>query len=116
MQKGERQTKRTMWFRGQNVPILYGSRRKDVFGSEDWIARGTIQRIGTTIFATVFFCASAALVVASPRLRAEISEVVGGVSGQIFGTALAVFAFVLACVGMFLTFKLVRGLVRSFYK
>jgi hypothetical protein len=30
MQKGERQTKRTMWFRGQNVAILYSSRRKDI--------------------------------------------------------------------------------------
>ena len=56
MQKGERDAKRTMWFRGRNVPILYGSDRKDILGSGDWIARGTIQRIGATIFATGFFC------------------------------------------------------------
>jgi hypothetical protein len=116
MQKGERQAKRTMWFRGQNVPILCSTRRKDIFGSEDWIARGTIQRIGTIFFATAFFCGSAALFVTSPRLRDEISEMIGGVSGRIIGTGLAAFAILVACVGMFLTFRLVRGVVRAFYK
>ena len=116
MQKGERDAKRTMWFRGQNVPILYGSDRKDILGSGDWIARGTIQRIGATIFATGFFCGSIALVVASPRLRDEIWEAIGGVSGQVFGTLLAGFAFLVACIGMFVTFRLLRAVVRSFYK
>lgn len=105
-----------MWFRGQNVPILYGRGRKDIFGSEDWTARGTIQRIGATIFATGFFCGSVALFLASLLIRAEISEIVGGVLGQIFGTVLAVLAFLVACIGMFLTFRVVRGIVRSFYK
>jgi len=116
MQKGERQTKRTMWFRGQNVPILYSSARKDIFGSEDWIARGTIQKIGTTIFATVFFCGSIALFVASLLMRAQTSEMVGGVWGQIFGFILAVLAFCVACAGMIFAVRLVRGVVRSFYK
>ncbi|MGA7633610.1 MAG: hypothetical protein WCB11_22845 [Terriglobales bacterium] len=66
MQKGERQTKRMMWFRGQQVPILSSTRRKDIFGSEDWIARGTIQRIGAIIFATIFFCGSAAFLSPAP--------------------------------------------------
>jgi hypothetical protein len=116
MQKEERQTKRMMWFRGQNVPILYSTRRKDIFGSEDWIARGTIQRIGTIIVALVFFCGSAALFVASPLLRDEIVETIGGVLGRIAGTGLAAFAILVACIGMFLTFRLVRGVVRAFYK
>ncbi len=116
MQKGERQAKRTTWFRGQNVPILYSTGRKDILGSEDWIARGTIQRIGTIIIATVFFCGSAALVVASPLLRDEISEMIGGVLGLIVGTGLAAFAILVACIGMFLTFRLVRGVVRAFNK
>jgi hypothetical protein len=116
VQKTERQPKRTMWFRGQNVPILYGRGRKDILGSEDWIARGTIQRIGATIVATVFFCGSAALFVASLLIRAQISETVGGVFGQIFGTVLAVLAFLVACIGMFLTFRLVRGIARSIYR
>jgi hypothetical protein len=105
-----------MWFRGQNVPILYGRGRKDTFGSEDWIARGTIQRIGATIVAAVFFCASVALFIAGLLIRAQISVTVGGVFGQIFGTVLAVLAFLVACIGMFLTFRLVQGVVRSFYK
>ena len=116
MKNRERQTKRTMWFRGQNVPILYSTRRKDIFGSEDWIARGTLQRIGTIIFATVFFCGSAALFVASPRLRDELSEMIGGVLGRIVGTGLAAFAILVACIGMFLTFRLVRGVVRAYSK
>ena len=114
--KGERQPKRTMWFRGQNVPILYGRSRKDIFGSEDWIARGAIQRIGATIVATVFFGGSIALFVASFLMGTRTSEIAGGVLGQILGTVLAVLAFLVACIGMFLTFRLVRGVVRSFYK
>jgi hypothetical protein len=104
-----------MWFRGQNVPILYGTRRKDIFGSKDWIARGTLQRIGSIMFAAVFFCGSTALFVASPLLRDEISEMIGGVLGRIVGTGLAAFAILPACFGMFLTFRLVRGVVRSFH-
>ena len=115
MQKEERQPKHTMWFRGQNVPVLYGRGRKNIFGSEDWTAQGTIQKIGATIFATVFFCASGALFVASLLVRAEISETVGGVSGLVLGTVLAVLAFLVACIGMFVTFRLVRGVVRSFH-
>ncbi len=105
-----------MLFRGQNVPILYGLGRKNILGSEDWTARGTIQKIGATIFAIGFFCGSVALFVASFLVRAEISETVGGVLGPIFGSLLAVLAFLVACMGMFLTFRLARGIVRSFYK
>jgi hypothetical protein len=116
IQSRERHTKRTMWFRGQSVPILYGQDRKDIFGSEYWVARGTIQKIGTIILAAVFFCASVALFVASRSIRAEVSESVNGVPGQLFGTGLAVFAVVVALCGMFLTVRLVRGIFRSFYK
>src|SRR5260370_30935229 len=101
MQKGERQTERTMWFRGQNVPILYSSTRKDIFGSEDWIARGTIQKIGTTIFATVFFCGSIALFVASLLIRAPTLEMVVRVWGQIFWFFLAVLPFCVSCAWVF---------------
>src|ERR1700739_4895912 len=116
MQKGERQTKRTMWFRGQNVPILYGSARKDLFGSEAWIARGTIQKIGATVFAAVFFCGSLALFVASFLVRGEISENVGGVLGKVFGFILAVLSLLVACAGMFLAVRMAQGVVRSFRK
>ena len=112
----QRQEAGQIWFRGQNVPILYGRGRKNIFASEDWIARGTIQKIGATIIATVFFCGSVALFVAGLLVRAELSKTLGGVLGQISGTVLAVLAFLVACIGMFLTFRLARGVVRSFYK
>jgi hypothetical protein len=115
-QKGERQTKRTMWFRGQYVPILYSSDRTDGFLSKSWVAKGTTQRIGAIIFATVFFCGSTALLVASILMRVQISETMKGVLGQVFGIVLAVLAFLVACFGMLLTFRLARGVVRSFHR
>lgn len=102
-----------MWFKGQYVPILYGSGRKGIFGSEDWVARGTVQKIGATIIATIFFCGSVAFFIAGLLVRAELSENVGGVLGQILGTLLTLLAFLVACIGIFLTFRLVRGIVRS---
>jgi hypothetical protein len=116
VQKGEGQTKRTMWFRGQFVPILYGRSRKDIFGSEDWVAKGTTQRIGAIMFAAVFFCGSIALLFGGVLVRAEISQSMGGILGQVFGIGLAVLAFLVACTALLLTFRLVRGVVRSVYK
>jgi hypothetical protein len=115
MHERKREPKRTILFKGQNVPVLYSSRRKDILGSEDWIARGTVQRIGATVFAAGFFCGSVALFVASflMGVGAQTSEIIGGISGRFFGTMLAILAFLAACVGMFLTFRLVRGVVRS---
>jgi hypothetical protein len=114
VQKGEGQTKRTMWYRGQFVPILYGRSRKDIFGSEDWVAKGTIQRIGALVFAAAFFCGSIALPFAGVLVRAEISQRMAGILGQVFGMGLAVLAFLVACTAMLLSFRLVRGVVRSF--
>jgi hypothetical protein len=105
-----------MWFRGQNVPILYGRGRKNIIASEDWTARGTVQRIGATIFAIGFFCGSVAFAVAGFLVGSKLSENVGGILGQILGTLLTFLAFLVACIGMFLTFRLARGVVRSFYK
>ncbi len=108
--------KATVWFRGQYVPILSGTGRKDIFGSEAWIAKGTTQRVGASIFATVLFCGSIALFVASLLLTTETSFMVGGVLGHVFGLGLSVLAFMVGCMGMFLTFRLVRGIIRSFHK
>jgi hypothetical protein len=105
-----------MWFRGQYVPILYSSDPKGRFLSKDWVARGALQRIGAIIFGTVFFCGSSGLFFSSFVTRARIADATGGVLGQIFGTILALIAFLVACVGMLLTFRIARGVVRSFYK
>jgi hypothetical protein len=116
IENGKQQSKNTMWFKGQNVPILYGSDRKGIFGSESWFAKGTIQRIGATVFASVCFGCAAALFVSLRRLGAEVMGDVGGLSGQIFATALVACALAMACTCLFLTFRLTRGIVRSFDK
>ena len=116
MQKRERQPKDMMWFRGQFVPVLYGRSRKDIFGSKDWVAQGTLQKVGAIIFAAVFFCSAIALPFAAILVRAEISQSTRGVWGQVFGIGLEVLAFLVAFATMLLSFRLVRGIVRSFYK
>jgi len=110
----KRQTKRTMWFRGQYVPILYGRTRKDIFGSEDWAPSGTVQRIGAGIFAAGFFCASVAFFVASPFIRLQTLRDMGGIFGQVFGTVLLVLAVLVASGIMFAALGLAQGVVRSF--
>jgi hypothetical protein len=105
-----------MWFRGQHVPILSGSSRKDIFGSEDWVTTRTVQRIGASIFAMVFFCTSVALFVASPYIRVRNLARHGGISGQVFGTVLAVLAVLMASGAMFVAFRLARAVVHSLYR
>jgi hypothetical protein len=114
--KGEPQGNRTAWFRGQYVPILGAGTRKDMLGTESWVARGTIQRIGASIFAVVLFSSSVALFVASLFVRQEILAYAGGTLGQIVGFALTVLALVGASLVMFLAFRIVRGIVRSFQR
>ena len=111
-----RKTKRTMWFRGQYVPILYSRNRASVFGTAQWVARGTIQRIGAIIFAMIFFCSSIGLFLASVVVRSQIAAETGGFLGQVFGIAFAVFAFCVGCFALLLTFRLGRGVARSFHK
>jgi len=116
VQQGERQPKGMMWFRSQYVPILYSRGRTDGFLGKDWVARGTTQRIGASIFAIVFFCSSVALFVAGSLIGAKTSQDMDGIVGQISGIVLAALAFLVACFVMFLTFRLVRCIVRSFQK
>jgi hypothetical protein len=96
-----------MWFRGQFVPILYGSSRKDVFGSEVWVCRSTIQRIGAILFATVFLGGGIALLFTVPAMRVEIAQATGDFWGQVFGIALAVPACLVACTAILLALRLV---------
>jgi hypothetical protein len=103
-----------MWFRGQYVPILSGRSRKDVFGSEDWAARGTVQRIGAAIFSIVLFCGSVGLFVASPFVRVQTVQDMGGILGQVFGTVLLVLSVLVASGIMFVALRLAQGVVRSF--
>jgi hypothetical protein len=111
-----RKTKRTMWFRGQYVPILYSRNRASIFGTEQWVARGTIQRIGATIFAIIFFTSSIGLILASVFVRGQIAAETGGFLGQVFGIAFAVLAFCVGCFALLLTFQLARGVARSLHK
>jgi hypothetical protein len=105
-----------MWFRGQNVPILYGGRRKDIFASEDWVATGTVQKIGATLFALIFFLASLSLFGGSFLLRNEPFYDVGTVLSAIFRTLLVALCLGLGCAAMFIAIRLSRGIFRSFHK
>lgn len=100
----------------QNPPILRHPRgRYRGFLSKEWIARGAIQRIGTTIIAICYIFGSVGLFVASFLVRNETSDTLGEVLGPLSRTLLAVLAFFLACAVMFLAIRLFRSVVRSFY-
>lgn len=105
-----------MGFRGQNVPILYNSDRASIFGTQQWVAKGTTQRIGATIFASLFFFASIALFFSSAVARVEIARDTGGVLGQVFGIAFALLAFLIGCAALYVAFRVTRGVIRSFRK
>lgn len=87
-----------------------------MLGTENWIARGTVQRLGASLFALVCFCLAVSLSVAIFFVKAEVREDVGGGLGEILGLVLASGAFLGACLATFLAFRVVRGLVRSFRK
>jgi hypothetical protein len=88
-----------------------------MLGTEDWVARGTIQKVGASFSAAVFFCLSAALFVASIFIRDEVLAYAGkGIFGQIVGAAIPALVFLAASLIMFLSFRIVRGVVRSFQK
>ena len=101
--------------RSQNPPILQNHGRYPRFGSKDWIARGAIQRIATTIIATVYLFGSVAIFVASLLVRDDTSDKLGDVLGLISGILLTLLAFFLACAGMFFAIRLLRSVVRSFH-
>src|SRR5580700_8902848 len=115
-QNTEPQTKRMVWFRGQYVPVLYNSDRANIFAAERWVARGPIQRIGAIIFATIFFCGSMALFVASIFVRPQIAQTTGGILGQVFGITFAVLAFLGGCVALLLSYRIARSVIRAFQK
>src|SRR5579872_2446789 len=104
MHKHVRQHKEMTWFRGQFVPILSGRRRKDIFGSEVWIAQGTLARVGAIIFAAVFFCGAIAILFAAILVRAEISQRMGQALGPVFAKGLLFLAFLVAFTALLLSF------------
>jgi hypothetical protein len=115
--QNRKQRSSRVWFKDKNVPILRVSTRKDMLGTEDWVARGTIQRVGASFSAAVFFCLSAALFVASLYIREEVLAYAGGgIVAQIAGAALTALVVLGASLIMFLSFRIVRGVVRSVRK
>jgi hypothetical protein len=112
----KRQTKRTMWFNGQRVPILYSSDRKDLFLSEAWRPKGAIQKIAASMFAAFLFILSITLLFASTMLRREILQVVPGILGLVSGFALALLVFLVGGAVLFVAIRLVRVTAQSFHK
>lgn len=100
----------------QSSPRLRSYGRKDIILSKDWRARGAVQRVGACILATVLLLGSAALFVASALLRAQVSNGVAGVLGQVSGTALALLPLFIACALTFFAGRLIKGIARSFRK
>lgn len=100
----------------QDTPRLPSRGPRDSLLSKDWTARGAVQRVGASIFATVLFLGSVALFVASALLRAQVSEAVTGILGQLLGFMLALLPFFIACAFTFLAIRLIRGVGRSFHK
>ncbi len=116
--EGKHRYDRPMRFNGhlQSSPRLRSYGRKDIILSKDWRARGSVQRVGACILATVLLLGSAALFVASALLRAQVSNGVAGVLGQVLGTALALLPLFIACALTFFAGRLIKGIARSFRK
>ena len=94
--------------------LSYGP--EDIILSKEWTARGTVQRIGASVFATILFLGSAALLLAGLLLWAQVSNAMGGILGQMLGALLALSPFFLACGLMFFAARLIRGIYRSFHR
>jgi hypothetical protein len=100
----------------ERPPILHSSGPYRGFGSKDWIARGAVQKVGTTIFGVVFLLGSVGLFFAALLVRDDTSGKMGDVMGPIARTLLALLGFSLGCSAMFFAIRLLRGVIRSFYK
>jgi hypothetical protein len=116
LQNREHRPKGMMWFGGQYVPILSSSSRKDMPGTEAWVARGNVQRIGVSFLAMFLLCFSVALVVSTPFLAAEILREVDGFMGRMLGTVLVALVLAGASLVMFMSFRMFRGVARSYRK
>jgi hypothetical protein len=116
--EGRNRHDRPMRFSGhsQSSPRVRSYGRKDIILSKDWRARGSIQRVGACILATVLLLGSVALFVASALLRAQVSNGVAGVSGQVLGAAVALLPLFIACALTFFAGRLIKGVARSFRK
>jgi hypothetical protein len=100
----------------QDPPRLRTTGPKDNFFSKDWTARGGVQRVGASLFATLFLLGSVALFVGGVMLRVQVSEAVDGILGQALGTAVALLPFLMACALIFVTVRLIKGVSRSFHR
>jgi len=85
-------------------------------GTEAWVARGNVQRVGVSFLAMFFLCFSVALLIAIPFLAAEILREVDGFLGRILGTVLVALVLAGASFIMLMSFRMFRGVVRSYRK
>lgn len=91
--------------------LSYGP--KDIILSKDWTARGTVQRVGASVFATILLLGSIALLLAGFLLWAQVSNAIAGTLGQMLGALLALLPFFIAYGLTFFAVRLIRGICRS---
>jgi hypothetical protein len=100
----------------QDTPRLNTTGPKDNCFSKDWKARGGVQRVGASLFATLFLLTSVAVFVGGLMLRAQVVYAVDGIWGHALGTAVALLPFLMACFLIFVAVRLIKGVSRSFHR
>jgi TRAP-type C4-dicarboxylate transport system permease small subunit len=100
----------------RDLPRLRTSGPKDNFFSKNWKARGRVQQVGASLFATLFFVSSLAMIVASAVLQAQVSNAVEGILGRVLGAAVALVPCLMACALIFFAVRLIKGVNRSLHQ
>jgi hypothetical protein len=102
--------------RRNDPPILRSLGPKDILLSMDWVARGTVQRIGASILATISLFGAIGLFVGSLVLMTQSSGGINGVLEPISRIVLTVIGLFLSWIAILITIRLYRGVARSFHK
>jgi hypothetical protein len=97
-------------------PILRSLGPKDILLSMDWVARGTVQRIGASILATISLFGAIGLFVGSLVLMTQSSVRINGILEPISRVVLTVIGLFLSWIAVLITIRLYRGIARSFHK
>lgn len=98
----------------EEPPILRATGPEDNLLSKDWVAKSAVQRIGVAMIATVFFLGSCFMLLASTLLKTDPStRALGNFLGPATMFLLGGLAFLIAGIGLFVSIRLMRGVVRS---
>lgn len=99
-----------------DIPRLRTTGPKDRLFSNDWTARGVVQRVGASIFVALLLITSVGLCTGGIMLRDQVSSAVDGILGRVLGTAAALLPFLMACALIFVAVRLIKGVSRSLHR